>query len=98
MAANNFPVDVNPAVLRWARETAGYSIEEAGDRVAGPQALEAWEAGRDRPTWKAVQRLGKLYRRPVAALLLAEPPAEPLLPPDFRRLPLRSNCYKRGHS
>jgi Zn-dependent peptidase ImmA (M78 family)/transcriptional regulator with XRE-family HTH domain len=87
MAGNNFLVDANPAVLRWARETAGYSVGEAGDRVADPETLEAWEAGKDRPTWKAVQRLAKLYRRPIAALLLAEPPAEPPLPPDFRRLP-----------
>ncbi|HQU46962.1 MAG TPA: XRE family transcriptional regulator [Pirellulales bacterium] len=87
MAGNNFLVDANPAVLRWARETAGYSVEAAGDRVADRQTLEAWEAGKDRPTWKAIQRLAKFYRRPVAALLLAEPPAEAPLPPDFRRLP-----------
>lgn len=87
MAGNNFLVDANPAVLRWARETAGYSLEAAGNRVSDPQTLEAWEAGKDRPTWKAVQRLAKLYKRPVAALLLAEPPPEPPPPPDFRRIP-----------
>ncbi|MGH7193667.1 MAG: ImmA/IrrE family metallo-endopeptidase, partial [Candidatus Saccharimonadales bacterium] len=87
MAGNNFPVDANPAVLRWARETAGYSVEIAGDRVADPKTVAAWEAGTERPTWRAVQRLAKIYRRPVAALLLAEPPAEPPLPPDFRKLP-----------
>ena len=87
MPSSNFPVDVNSAVLRWARETAGYSVEEAGDRVADPQTLAGWEAGKDRPSWKAVQRLAKLYRRPVAALLLTEPPAESPLPPDFRKLP-----------
>lgn len=87
MAGNNFPVDVNPAVLRWARDSSGYSVEEAAGRVGDPQSLEAWEAGKVRPTWKVLQRLAKLYRRPVAALLLAEPPAEPPLLPDFRRLP-----------
>jgi Zn-dependent peptidase ImmA (M78 family)/DNA-binding XRE family transcriptional regulator len=87
MAGSNFPVDVNPAVLRWARETAGYSLEEAAERVADPQTLKAWEAGKDRPTWAGIKRLAKLCKRPVAALLLAEPPAEPTLPPDFRRLP-----------
>jgi Zn-dependent peptidase ImmA (M78 family) len=86
MAGSSFPIDANPAVLRWARETAGYSVEIAGDRVADPKTLAAWEAGKDQPTWKAVQRLAKLYKRPVAALLLAEPPAEPPLPPDFRKL------------
>ncbi|HUY90255.1 MAG TPA: XRE family transcriptional regulator [Pirellulales bacterium] len=87
MAGNNFPVDVNPTVLRWARETAGYSVEEAGGRVADRPTLEAWESGKGRPTWAAVGELAKLYKRPVAALLLAEPPAEPPLPPDFRTLP-----------
>ena len=87
MAGSSFPVDVNPAVLRWARETAGYTIEEAGDRVADPQTLKAWESGKDRPTWTGIKRLAKLCKRPVAALLLAEPPGEALLPPDFRKLP-----------
>ena len=87
MAGKSFPVDVNPAVLRWARETGGYSAEEAGDRVADPQTLEAWESGKDRPTWTSLVKLAKLYKRPVAALLLPLPPGEPPLPPDFRTLP-----------
>lgn len=87
MAGNSFPVDVNPAVLRWARETAGYTLAEAGGRVVNAERLEAWEAGKERPTWAVVVKLAKLYKRPAAALLLADPPAEPPLPPDFRRLP-----------
>lgn len=87
MAGSNFPVDVNPAVLTWARETAGYSLDEAGHKVADLQTLKAWESGKDRPTWRGIKRLAKLCKRPVAALLLAEPPAEPPLPPDFRKLP-----------
>jgi Zn-dependent peptidase ImmA (M78 family) len=87
MAGSNFLVDVNPAVLKWARETAGYSVEEAGNHVSDPQTLKAWEAGKDRPTWLGIKRLARLCKRPVAALLLAEPPAEPPLPPDFRKLP-----------
>ncbi len=87
MAGSKFPVEVNPAVLRWARETAGYSVEEAGDRTADARTLEDWESGKSRPTWAAVVKLAKLYKRPVAAMLLERPPAEPPLPPDFRRLP-----------
>lgn len=87
MAGSRFPVDVNPAVLCWARETAGYTTAQAGGRVVNAERLAAWEAGNERPTWAGVVKLAKLYKRSAAALLLPDPPAEPPLPPDFRRLP-----------
>ena len=87
MPGKSFPVDVNPAVLRWARETGGFSAAEAGEHVANPETLEAWESGKARPTWSVLTKLAKLYKRPVAALLLPAPPNEPPLPPDFRTLP-----------
>jgi Zn-dependent peptidase ImmA (M78 family) len=87
MPGKSFPVDVNPAVLQWARETGGYSEAEAGERVADPEALSAWESGKARPTWSVLRKLAKLYKRPVASLLLPAPPREPPLPPDFRTLP-----------
>src|ERR1700687_643408 len=89
MPARSFTVDLNPEVLRWARESAGYSLDQVADRVADAKKdLAAWEAGRKQPNWSALKKLAAVYKRPVAALLLPAPPDEPPKPPDFRTLPV----------
>ncbi len=88
MSAKSFTVDVNPAVLTWARESAGYSVEEAALRCGKPaELLLAWETGRRRPNWTVLNKLAAIYKRPVASLLLPAPPHDAPPPPDFRTLP-----------
>jgi len=78
----------NPALLRWARETAGHSVEEIADHLnKPPDAIHAWEEGMDAPTYRQLQAFAKKVRRPVAALYLPEVPEEPGPPQDFRVLP-----------
>lgn len=85
-------VAVNPAVLRWARESAGCSFQEAVARLKIDQeTLRGWESGEGHPPLGALASLADRYRRPLAALLLPEPPREPPPPEDFRALP-----QKRG--
>ena len=44
--AERFKANINPDVLVWARQTAGYSIEEAARKIGTSSAiLEAWESG-----------------------------------------------------
>lgn len=82
---------IEPAVLVWARETAGYSIEGAADKVGVAQErLEAWEAGKARPGISHLRRLASTYKRPLPALFLARPPEEPPELPDFRRVRSRA--------
>jgi transcriptional regulator with XRE-family HTH domain len=82
------PVPVSPAVLRWARESAGIDLKDAARRVVrDASVLERWESGEVRPTLRALETLAAIYRRPLAALFLSEPPADPPLPNDFRVLP-----------
>lgn len=88
MRGKSFFVDLNPSVLRWARESAGYSLDEASVRCGkSADQLAAWESGRRRPKWSVVCKLATTYKRPVAALLLPRPPDEAPPPPDFRKLP-----------
>lgn len=81
-------VTVNPAVLRWARQSAGCTLEDSAAklRVAG-ETLRAWESGKGHPPLTALIALADHYRRPLAALLLPEAPEEPAPPSDFRSLP-----------
>lgn len=82
---------VNPTMLRWARETAGYTLSEAAARLRGFREAEAklatWEdrRGNERPSVAQARKLAELYRRPLAVFFLSDPPVEPALPPDYRR-------------
>jgi Zn-dependent peptidase ImmA (M78 family) len=77
---------VNPRMLRWARETAGYSVAEAAARAKRPPSqLAAWETGRDQPSFPQARKLAELYKRTLSVLYLPGPPDEAALPPDYRR-------------
>jgi Zn-dependent peptidase ImmA (M78 family)/transcriptional regulator with XRE-family HTH domain len=80
--------EVTPRVMAWARETAGYSIDEAADRLAvRPRRLIEWEEGVRSPTLPQARTAARIYRRPLALLFLPEPPEDPSAPPDFRSVP-----------
>ena len=74
-------VPVQPALLRWARERAGYDTDALTGRFP---RLEAWERGEVQPTLKQVEAFAKATRTPVGLLFLAEPPIERVPIPDFR--------------
>ena len=88
MARGGLKLSINPAVLRWARESAGYTQAEAAVKVGQSLArLQAWEAGSDQPTEPQLEKLASAYKRPLAVFFMqAEPEAE-TLPEDFRRVP-----------
>lgn len=82
-------VPANPAVLRWAREGLGLSLEEVAQRLKKRAAdVEAWETGRAAPTYVQLETLAyTIYKRPVAIFFLPEPPDEPSVKQAFRTLP-----------
>ncbi len=80
---------INPAMLRWARERAGYSVEEVASRMKrAPNEITAWESGEAFLTWRQLERLARdLYHRPTASFFLWEPPEEETPSAEFRRIP-----------
>ena len=80
---------INPAMLRWARERAGYSVEEvASRRKVPPDRVREWEAGEVFPTWRQLERLAyKDYHRATTFFFLDNPPEEHTIAAEFRRLP-----------
>jgi hypothetical protein len=69
-----YKVKVNPRMLIWARERAGYEIEDL------PQYLDKvseWETGKDQPTWPQLRKLANKYKCPSAFYLLPKPPINP---------------------
>jgi len=78
----------NSALLTWAREAAGYALDEMADFLhCSPDQLRAWEVGNDAPTFAQLEKFAKKVKRSVAVLYLPAPPPEPSPPNDYRTLP-----------
>jgi len=85
---------INPAVLVWARETAGLSIEEAahkigltsGTRGTADEKLTAMENGERAPSQAQLTKMAAAYHRPLLALYMAEPPRPADRGEDFRTM------------
>ena len=69
---------MNPAIIKWARERSGYSLEAAAAIVKKDVAtLSDWESGGSAPTYVQLEKLADKYKRPVAIFFFPEPPEEP---------------------
>jgi Zn-dependent peptidase ImmA (M78 family)/transcriptional regulator with XRE-family HTH domain len=88
-------LNVNPEILRWAREAAHLTLEDAADElglatargIAGPDRLAALEAGEEEPTRPLLVRMARQYRRPLLTFYLSAPPRQGERGQDFRTLP-----------
>lgn len=59
-------------------------------RGSSRSTLSAWPSGQrgdSRPTIPQLRKAAKLYKRPLAAFYLPEPPRDFTLPNDYRRVP-----------
>lgn len=63
--------NVNPAMIKWAREDAGFSLEDLPKSL---KDVEKWETGEKTPSWADLRKLAKKYKRPSFFYFLSEPP------------------------
>jgi Zn-dependent peptidase ImmA (M78 family) len=87
-------IKVNPGVLIWARETAGFTFHDAADklftdgvRATADDKLEALENGAKEPSRAQLNSFAKLYKRPLLAFYMEEPPRTGRRGQDFRQSP-----------
>ncbi len=92
--AHSMTINVNPDVLIWARETAGFTLEDAarklfstGVRATAEQKLEALESGEIEPSRTQLNSFSKLYKRPLLAFYMEQPPRAGRRGQDFRQSP-----------
>lgn len=79
---------IKPALLVWARETAGYDPSTAARKLdVDEEKLAAWETGEAQPSIPQLRKIAELYKRPLAVLYLPAPPLTFQPMHDFRRLP-----------
>ncbi|MGA7292665.1 MAG: XRE family transcriptional regulator [Terriglobales bacterium] len=85
----------NPTILRWARATAGLTLDEAARAIdlkdaygkTGAERLAEIEAGDEEPSRSLVVRMAKEYRRSLLIFYMAEPPRTGDRGDDFRTAP-----------
>lgn len=85
-------IPVNPDIMRWARETAGYSIEDVVDKIkrkhVTAKVVQDWENGNASPSYSQLEKLAyKIFKRPLALFFFPEPPEEETPKQSFRTLP-----------
>lgn len=84
------PVEgLNPSILRWARERAGFDIEDIARALKKDIAvIHSWESGASSPTYAQLERLAyQFYKRPLALFFFPDPPTERIPTQEFRTLP-----------
>lgn len=87
-------VQINPALLIWARKTAGLSLEEAADKLglkdtqklSATDKLRRIEDGKLSITEMQLAKAAGVYRRPLVAFYLPDPPERGERGEDFRTI------------
>ena len=80
--------NIQPEMLVWARDKAGFSIEIAAKKLSVKEdRLILWESGELQPTIKQLRKAAHIYKIPVSVLYLAEPPTTFQPMRDLRRMP-----------
>jgi transcriptional regulator with XRE-family HTH domain len=78
-------IPVSGAVLTWAREFRGLSLEEAAERLhVTVVELEELETEVRRPSLTTFEKIASAYQLPLATLFRRTPPPVPEQLPDFR--------------
>jgi len=83
--------------MRWARETAGLSLESAARKLGIENArgataearLAALETGKAEPSRSLLVKMAQHYRRPLVEFYMSAPPRKGDRGEDFRNLPDR---------
>jgi Zn-dependent peptidase ImmA (M78 family)/transcriptional regulator with XRE-family HTH domain len=84
--ASSIPALVEPAVLRWARESIGLTQLAAARRLGLPDdRVAGWESGDVQPTIAQLRKAAGAYKRPLGIFFLPEPPKSFDAMRDFRR-------------
>lgn len=91
-------LDINPSILRWAREEAGYDPDEAAKKASTTvETYQKWESNGSRIPLGKLATLANAYKRQIAVFLLPDTPEKIKKPNDFRNLtPAKSKLSKKS--
>jgi Zn-dependent peptidase ImmA (M78 family) len=75
---------ITPAVLKWARERAGYTIEDISNTY---KLYKDWEIGVSSPTYIQLESLSDKFKCPIAVFFFPVAPEIESIEKSFRTLP-----------
>lgn len=80
-------IQANPEILSWAREEAGFSIQDLSDKMSiTPSRFEEWEkSGKEIPLG-ILKKIAGYYKRQIAVFFLPTTPEKIEKPKDFRNI------------
>lgn len=98
-------VDVNPAILVWARTSSRMTPDQAVKKLkigslkskTAVERLADLESGITRPKRSTLDKMAKVYRRPLLTFYLSEPPIQADRGIDFRTLPDENESDPNDH-
>jgi len=89
-------VDIELDVLKWLIDSSGWSNEEIAKRInTSAENLKKIKSGEKKPTFRQLQELSIIFKRPIAAFLLSRPKEEKPKPKDYRMLPERQDKFDK---
>ena len=81
------PVNINPLILKWAREESGLTISDILPELKiSSNTYNDWEKSGQNVPFKSLRSIAKLYKRQIACFFLVEIPKKKKRPKDFRNL------------
>lgn len=83
MAETKEALPVTPSVIQWAREHAGFSIDDASKIF---KKITYWEAGEDAPSYPQLEQMAEKFKTPVAVFFFPQPHDIPSIEKSFRTL------------
>ena len=94
--AKTFTVDINPKVIQWAVNTAGWEKKDLIKALSIRENIyDGWLDGSIKPTIKQLENLAGKTKRPIASFFLAEQPYEEPKPKDYRMLPDKEGEFEK---
>lgn len=72
---------VNPSVITWARDRAGFSLEDA---LRHFKKIQHWEAGTALPSYPQLEQMAEKFKCPIAVFFFPAPPDLPDVEKSFR--------------
>jgi len=89
-------VNVELSVLKWLIDSSGWTVEEIAKRLkTSTQIIEKMESGEKKPSFRQLEELAAIFKRPVASFLLSNPLTEKPKPKDYRMLPDKANKFDK---
>ena len=85
MATSAKEAPINPAVLKWARESLLIDMDKAAQTVkVKVDKYKEWETGQSAPSISRLRHLSNLFKRPLPVFFMPHVPQESPIPTDFR--------------